>query len=54
MVSRRVCAGQRMNINHSVEVFLGNPISVASEQQFLARLIGDLRARGVRAHSCEP
>lgn len=38
-----------MNINNSVEVFLGNPISVTSEQQFLARLIGDLRARGVRA-----
>jgi hypothetical protein len=38
-----------MNNQTSVEVFLGNPITVASEQQFLARVRRDLLVRGISA-----
>jgi hypothetical protein len=38
-----------MNEHNSVEVFLGKPIDVASERQFLARLRRDLEALGVSA-----
>jgi hypothetical protein len=38
-----------MSINTTVEVYLGNPIHVASEREFLARLQQDLLAQGVSA-----
>jgi hypothetical protein len=38
-----------MSNHSSVEVFLGNPITIASEQQFLARLQRDLLDLGVSA-----
>jgi|GEM_PF-6803347 len=36
-----------MTTNSSVEVFLGNPIEISSEQQFLARMQSDMRRQGV-------
>src|SRR4051812_28775235 len=38
-----------MSTHTSVEVFLGNPITIQSERQFLARVCRDLNARGVPA-----
>lgn len=38
-----------MNTKNSVEVYLGNPIPVASEREFLARLRHDVRKLGVTA-----
>lgn len=38
-----------MTTNTSVEVFLGNPITIASEKQFIARLRRDLLKHGVSA-----
>ena len=40
---------RRMNTNISVEVYLGNPITVASEARFPARLRRDLVKFGVSA-----
>jgi hypothetical protein len=37
---------QRMSTESSVEVFLGNPIEIPSEKQFLARLQRDMRQQG--------
>ena len=40
---------QRMSTHNTVEVYLGNPIPVASEREFLARLRHDLLKLGVTA-----
>src|SRR4051812_30834044 len=42
-------ARQRMSTHSTVEVFLGNPIEVQSEQDFLARLQRDLSRSEVSA-----
>ena len=47
-VSRRLVR-QRMNTKHTVEVYLGNPMPVASEREFLARLRHDLLKLAVTA-----
>jgi hypothetical protein len=36
-----------MSTNSSVEVFLGNPIEISSEKQFLARVQSDMRRQGM-------
>jgi hypothetical protein len=40
-----------MSTHNTVEVYLGNPIPVASEREFLARLRHDLLKLGVTARS---
>jgi hypothetical protein len=40
-----------MSTHTSVEVFLGNPIEIASEKQFVARLRRELLTRGVSCGS---
>lgn len=47
--SRRTAVRHRMNTHRSVEVYLGNTITVPSEQAFLARLRKDLQRDGVAA-----